>query len=88
MDAKSIFLNGILKEEVYIEQLEGFIDLDKKSMVCKMNKVLYGLKQAPRTWYKRLENHLKKIRYSKGMENNNLFWKETDDGFMILVNIC
>ena len=38
MDVKSTFLNGILDEEVYIEQLEGFIDVDKKDMVCKLHK--------------------------------------------------
>lgn len=52
MDVKSIFLNGIL-EEVYIEQLEGFVDLSKKNMVCKLHKELYGLKQTPRAWYER-----------------------------------
>ena len=41
MDRKSAFLNGILQEEVYIEQPEGFVDLDKKNMVCKLNKALY-----------------------------------------------
>ena len=53
MDVKSTFLNGILDEEVYIEKPEGFIDLDKKDMVCKLHKTLYGIKQAPRAWYER-----------------------------------
>ena len=44
MDVKSTFLNGILDEEVYIEQPEGFLDLDKRDMVCKLHKALYGLK--------------------------------------------
>ena len=56
MDVKYAFLNDILDEEVYIEQPEGFIDLDKKNMVCKLHKALYGLKQAPRAWYERLHN--------------------------------
>ena len=57
MDVKSAFLNEILDEEVYIEQLEGFYP-DKKDMVCKLHKALYGLKQAPRAWYERLHNYL------------------------------
>ena len=44
MDVKSTFLNGILEEEVYIEQLEGFIDNKNKNMVCRLHKSLYGLK--------------------------------------------
>ena len=61
MDVKSTFLNGILDEEVYIEQLESFIDPDKRNMVCKLHKALYGLKQPPRAWYERLHNYLIKI---------------------------
>ena len=44
MDGKSAFLNGILEEEVYIEQHEGFVDPNKRNMVCKLHKDLYGLK--------------------------------------------
>ncbi|GJY07251.1 retrovirus-related pol polyprotein from transposon TNT 1-94 [Tanacetum coccineum] len=48
MDVKMAFLNGELKEEVYVSQLEGFVDQDNPSHVYKLNKALYGLKQAPR----------------------------------------
>ena len=53
MDVKTTFLNGIIEEEVYIEQLEGFVVHGKESHVCKMKKELYGLNQAPRAWYGR-----------------------------------
>ena len=58
MDVKSALLNGILDEEVYIEQLESFVDPRKIDMVYKLHKALYGLKQAPRAWYERLHNYL------------------------------
>jgi len=48
MDVKSTFLNGDRKEEVYLEQLEGFALFENKYFVCKLKKALYGLKQAPR----------------------------------------
>nr|GEW92346.1 hypothetical protein [Tanacetum cinerariifolium] len=48
MDVKTTFLNGLLKEEVYVEQPDGFIDTDFPEKVYRLKKVLYGLKQAPR----------------------------------------
>nr|GFA69498.1 hypothetical protein [Tanacetum cinerariifolium] len=50
MDVKTAFLHGSLKENVYVCQLEGFIDADHPSHVYKLKKALYGLKQAPRAW--------------------------------------
>ena len=47
MDVKSYFLNGDLKEEVYMEQLEGFQLSNNPDIVCKLKKALYGLKQSP-----------------------------------------
>ena len=58
MDVKSTFLDGIFEEEIYIEQLKDFFDLEKIDMVCRLHKALYGLKQAPRAWYERLHSYL------------------------------
>ena len=48
MDVKSAFLNGMLQEEVYVEQPKGFVDPHRPNDVYKLKRVLYGLKQAPR----------------------------------------
>ncbi|GJV28608.1 retrovirus-related pol polyprotein from transposon TNT 1-94 [Tanacetum coccineum] len=48
MDVKTVFLNGILHEEVYVSQPDGFVDQDNPNHVYKLKKALYGLKQAPR----------------------------------------
>nr|GEY82173.1 hypothetical protein [Tanacetum cinerariifolium] len=50
MDVKTAFLNGLLKGEVYVAQLDGFVDPDHPNKVCRLRKALYGLKQASRAW--------------------------------------
>jgi hypothetical protein len=55
---KSAFLNGPIKEEVYVEQPPGFEDDRYLDHVYKLSKALYGLKQAPRAWYECLRDFL------------------------------
>ncbi|GKB68626.1 retrovirus-related pol polyprotein from transposon TNT 1-94 [Tanacetum coccineum] len=50
MDIKTAFLNGPLKEEVFVRQLDGFVDPDFSNDVYRLKKAVYGLKQAPRAW--------------------------------------
>ena len=49
MDVKTAFLNGVMEEEVYVEQPLGFETHDRESHVCRLKKSPYSLKQAPRT---------------------------------------
>ena len=58
MDVKTAFLNGIIQEEIYIEQPQGFEIHDRETHVCRLKKALYGLKQAPRAWYSRIDSYL------------------------------
>eukprot|EP00253_Pinus_taeda_P015824 PITA_15824 len=85
MDVKSAFLNGDLEEEVYIEQLDGFILGNDSKLVCRLKKALYGLKQAPRAWYYRLDKYLHQQGFSKGSADRNLYIKIDNDKLLILV---
>jgi hypothetical protein len=50
------FFNGILEEEIYVEQPMGYVIKGDEEKVLKLKKALYGLKQAPRAWNSRIEN--------------------------------
>ena len=50
MDVKTAFLNGYLKEELYMMQLEGFVDSKSANKACKLQRSIYGLVQASRSW--------------------------------------
>nr|GFC01186.1 copia protein [Tanacetum cinerariifolium] len=65
MDVKTTFLNGILKEEVYVGQPPGFVSKQYPDHVYALNKALYGLKQAPRAWYDVLSQFLIETGFQK-----------------------
>ncbi|GKD38200.1 retrovirus-related pol polyprotein from transposon TNT 1-94 [Tanacetum coccineum] len=73
MDVKTAFLNGPLKEEVYVAQPDGFVDPNHPKKVYHLRKALYGLKQAPRAWYDELSTFLISKGFTKGTINPTLF---------------
>ncbi|GJZ18501.1 retrovirus-related pol polyprotein from transposon TNT 1-94 [Tanacetum coccineum] len=73
MDVKTAFLNGELKEEVYVSPPEGFVDPDHPTHVYRLKKDLYGLKQAPRVWYNTLSRFLLENKFLKGVVDPTLF---------------
>ncbi|GJX54864.1 retrovirus-related pol polyprotein from transposon TNT 1-94 [Tanacetum coccineum] len=73
MDVKTAFLNGILREEVYVSQPDGLVDQDNLNHVYKLKKALYGLKQAPHAWYDLLSKFLLSQEFSKGTVDPTLF---------------
>ncbi|GKB84410.1 retrovirus-related pol polyprotein from transposon TNT 1-94, partial [Tanacetum coccineum] len=84
MDVKTAFLNGELKEEVYISQPEGFVDQDNPSHVYKLKKALYGLKQAPRAWYDMLSSFLISQHFSKGAVDPTLFTRQAGNDLLLV----
>ncbi|GKD25627.1 retrovirus-related pol polyprotein from transposon TNT 1-94 [Tanacetum coccineum] len=83
MDIKTAFLNGELKEEVYVSQPEGFVDQDNPSHVYKLKRALYGLKQAPRAWYDMLSSFLISQNFSKGAVDPTLFTRKAGNDLLL-----
>ncbi|GJT65347.1 retrovirus-related pol polyprotein from transposon TNT 1-94 [Tanacetum coccineum] len=82
------FLNGELKEEVYVSQPEGFVDQEYPSHVYKLKKALYGLKQAPHAWYNMLSSFLISQYFSKGAVDPTLFtWKAGNDLLLLQIYV-
>nr|GEW44424.1 hypothetical protein [Tanacetum cinerariifolium] len=73
MDVKTTFLYGPLKEEVYVNQTDSFVDPYHPGKVYRLKKALYGLKQASRAWYDELSNFLVSKGFSKGSIDPTLF---------------
>ncbi|CAI7749253.1 unnamed protein product [Closterium sp. NIES-53] len=71
MDVTTIFLNGILEEEIFMAQPEGFDD--GSGRVLKLKKAFYGLKQAPRQWYLKLREVLEEITFTPSTADHSLF---------------
>nr|GEW33467.1 copia protein [Tanacetum cinerariifolium] len=84
MDVKTVFLNGNLREEVYVSQPDGFVDKDNPNHVYKLKKALYGLKQAPRAWYDMLSSFLISQEFSKGSVDPTLFIHKNSNDLLLV----
>ena len=85
MDFKTSFLNGVVEEEVYVEQPLGFETRDMETHVCKLKKAMYGLKQARKTWYGRIDSFLSNLGFTKSKVDSNLYYKVEDGNPMMLL---
>nr|GFC17447.1 retrovirus-related Pol polyprotein from transposon TNT 1-94 [Tanacetum cinerariifolium] len=84
MDVKTAFLNGNLRENVYVSQPDGFVDPDNSNHVYKLKKALYGLKQAPRAWYDMLSSFLLSQEFSKGSVDPTLFIRKNGNDLLLM----
>nr|GEW54557.1 hypothetical protein [Tanacetum cinerariifolium] len=82
-NVKMAFLNGELKEEVYVSQPEIFVNQDNPSHVYKLKKALYGLKHASRAWYDMLSSFLISQHFSKGEVDPTLFTRKSGNDLLL-----
>ncbi|GKB52937.1 retrovirus-related pol polyprotein from transposon TNT 1-94 [Tanacetum coccineum] len=87
MDVKTTFLNGNLREEVYVSQPDGFVDPNNLNHVYKLKKALYGLKQAPCAWYDMLSLFLISQDFSKGSMDPTMFIHMERQGILLYKGI-
>nr|GEW77748.1 putative retrotransposon protein [Tanacetum cinerariifolium] len=85
MKVKTVFLNGYLNEEVYMEQTEGFVNLKYPNRVCKIKRSIYGLKQASRQWNKRFDDEIKKFSFTQNRDEPCVYLKASGSNITFLI---
>jgi hypothetical protein len=84
MDVKSAFLNGDLKEEVYVRQPPGHVIAGKENKVLRLWKALYGLRQAPRAWNAKLDDTLKEMGFHQSAYEAAVYTRGKDDSILLV----
>ena len=84
MDVVTAFLNGKLKEEIYMQQPPGYVEQGKEHLVCKLKKSLYGLKQSPRCWNTAFREYMESIHYKQSAADPCVFIKAEKEGITIV----
>jgi Reverse transcriptase (RNA-dependent DNA polymerase) len=85
MDVKNVFLQGTLKEEVYMNLPPGHRKENVPNLVCRLKKLIYGLKQSPRVWYCKLSNFLISHNFKISSADSSLFIKNNFNGITIVL---
>ena len=85
MDVKTAFLNGFLKEELYMMQPEGFVDPKNANKVCKLQRSIYGLVQASRSWNKRFDEELKALGFIQVVGESCIYKKVSGSSVAFLI---
>jgi len=85
MEIKSSFLNGVLKEEVYVVQLPGYEIEGQEDKLYQLKKDLYGLKQAPHAWYNMIDAYLLDNGFNKCDDEPTLYIKESEGKILIVI---
>ncbi|UYV62631.1 hypothetical protein LAZ67_2001358 [Cordylochernes scorpioides] len=83
MDVQSAYLNGEIKEEIYMTQPENFVSRKYPERVCRLKKAIYGLKQAGIVWHERLDNELKYLGL-KQIQSDNCVYIKHHEGILLV----
>lgn len=85
MDVVTAFLNGTLKELVYMVQPPGFEVPGSEHLVCRLNRSIYGLKQSPRAWYEEINRFLISLGWSRSAADSNLYFINEEGKIALLL---
>ena len=85
MNVKIVFLNGELKEEVYMKQPERFFSSVGEHLVCKLNKSIYRLKQASQQWYLKFHEVIFSFFFEESVIDNCIYRKVSEIKICFLV---
>jgi hypothetical protein len=88
MDVKIVFLNGFLKEKLYMMQLEGFVDPKGATKVSKLERPIYGLVQASRSWNISIDELIKAYSFIQTCGEACIYNKVTGSTTAFLISIC
>ena len=84
MDVNVAFLNGILKEDIYMQQPDRFVEKGKEHLVCKLERSIYGLKQSPRCWNEVLDEHLQSMGFQKSAADECIYTGKINGDLVLL----
>ena len=85
MDVKTVFLNGVMDEDVYMEQPTGFVEVGKENLICKLNKSIYGLKQVSRQWYLKFDRIIIQNGFKKNAVDRCIYLRVSGSSYIFLV---
>nr|GEX02781.1 hypothetical protein [Tanacetum cinerariifolium] len=84
-DVKSAFLNRYLNEEVYMEQIDGFVNPKYPNRVCKLKRSIYGLKQASRQWNKQFNDEINKFGFTQNCDEPCVYLKASGSNITLII---
>ncbi|GMF40006.1 unnamed protein product [Phytophthora lilii] len=86
MDVKTAFLNGLLDEDIYMVQPDGYTDEERPDYVCHLKRSLYGLKQSPRMWNQTIDKFMLELEFKKCKADHCIYAKWNDQDMIFVLS--